>query len=163
MMLDSKGFTLIELIAAIAIMALISMAAIPSLKNILSDNEKKKFDYYAVSLENAAKLYYRREKADILDNTTERSNLRGSFGIVVCIDELKSLDLVEEIGGDYICHGGVIIRQTTGSFSGFHTNFYSFLKCKEGDNWSNGEMVYSKDITASQKTNITNKNYCNYN
>lgn len=162
-MINNKGFTLIELIAAIAIMALISMAAVPSLKNMLSNNEKKKFDYYSISIENAGKLYFRREKTDIIDNPKERDKLRSNSGIVVCIDELKSINLIEDFGGDYICHGGVIINQTTGDSSGFHTNFYPFLKCKEGTNWSDGELIYTKEITSSNKNNIINNNYCNYN
>ena len=56
-MKKSKGFTLIELIVAIAIMGIILLLAFPMMRGIQSSNQDKKFTAYKDSMESSAKLY----------------------------------------------------------------------------------------------------------
>ncbi len=52
-----KGFTLVELLAAITIMGIILIMAMPSIGYIQSKNEKQRYEKYANTLEAAGKLY----------------------------------------------------------------------------------------------------------
>lgn len=55
--LDRKGFTLVELLAAITILGIITAISIPLIRGIQESNTKRKFTTYRDSLENSAKLY----------------------------------------------------------------------------------------------------------
>ena len=149
MISNNKGFTLVELVATVAIMALISIAAIPSLKNMISNNEESRFEYYMMALDNAARLYFNREMVDIRENINQLNTLndynKDKLGIVVCIDSLITSGLLEEIGGGYICHGGVNIVQSDNRVSSIDKKsltYTPFLRCKETKNWASGEVVY---------------------
>lgn len=66
----NNGFTLIELIATIAIMGIISILAFPSLNKVIATNKEKKFEYYATSLEKGAKLYIESHSKDLWDENS---------------------------------------------------------------------------------------------
>lgn len=55
---NEKGFTLVELLAVIAILAIILAIAIPSIGNVISDSEEKAHDANMKLFENAARLAY---------------------------------------------------------------------------------------------------------
>lgn len=65
--MSNKGFTLIELIATIVIMALVSLLAYPSIRNALSSNKTTSCKYYEKSLVIAAKSYIQKEGGDIIE------------------------------------------------------------------------------------------------
>lgn len=65
--MNNKGFTLIELMATIAIMALVSILAYPSIRNALSSNKASSCKYYEKSLVIAAKSYIQKESPDIVE------------------------------------------------------------------------------------------------
>lgn len=67
--MDDKGFTLIELIATVAIMALVSILAYPSIRNALSSNKASSCKYYEKSLVIAAKSYIQKESPDIIESS----------------------------------------------------------------------------------------------
>lgn len=120
-------------------MGLISLAAIPSLKNITSSNKKRRFDYYVMSMENAARIYFRREEEDLLSNRGVLTLLNGN-GLNVCNSQLIDLELLSDYDNtdtNYVCKGGVNISYKSGILT-----FKGFLKCKDGQ-WSNGEEIYN--------------------
>ncbi len=55
--IKGRGFTLVELLAAITIMGIILIMAMPSIGYIQSRNEKQRYEKYASTLESAGKLY----------------------------------------------------------------------------------------------------------
>lgn len=86
--MNKKGFTLIEMIGVIIIMALILMIIFPATSKLLKDNEEKRFDYYYDIVTKGSDVYA----------SSRRDDLGGVDG-VGCIDDIK---LSELIGGDYI-------------------------------------------------------------
>ncbi len=54
---DRHGFTLVEVLVAVAVMAIITILAFPSIKQFQASNAKKKYETYQMTAEDAAKLY----------------------------------------------------------------------------------------------------------
>lgn len=63
--MNKKGFTLVELLATIAIMGLITIMITPSIIKLQNSNKQKKFEVYEKVLVEAAKLYVQKEGEDI--------------------------------------------------------------------------------------------------
>ena len=99
-MKKNKGFTLVELLATIAIMGMIMILVTPSIVNLQNNNKKKKFEYYGKTLVEAAKVYVQKEGVDIT-----------SLGVsdwVGCVDityqDLLTNDLIKSFeDADYNC------------------------------------------------------------
>ena len=64
-MKNNKGFTLVELLATIVIMGLITTIITPSVINLQKSNKKKKFESYEKVLVSASKIFVQREGEDI--------------------------------------------------------------------------------------------------
>ena len=56
--LDRKGFTLVELLTTIVIMALIMALAFPSMTGMIDNTERKKYESYEKSMTEYAKAYF---------------------------------------------------------------------------------------------------------
>ena len=65
--MKNKGFTLVELIATIAILGFVSLMAFPSINNVISSNKSSSCKYYERSMIAAAKSFIQKEKYDIID------------------------------------------------------------------------------------------------
>lgn len=68
---NSKGFTLIELLVAISIMAIITVMALPSIRNLQDKNKNSKFVTYEKSILSGAKLYVDSYSEDMFDEQLE--------------------------------------------------------------------------------------------
>ena len=64
MVKKKKGFTLVELLATITIMGLITVMVTPSIVKLQNNNKTKQFEMYAKSLVEAAKVYVQKEGED---------------------------------------------------------------------------------------------------
>ena len=56
-MKNNKGFTLVELLVAVAILGIITGMSIPLIRNVRQNNEQRKYTSYGESLVQSAKLY----------------------------------------------------------------------------------------------------------
>lgn len=103
---NKKGFTLIELIVAIAILGIITMLALPSIRNIQEKNSSKKYEAYQESLVSSAKLYVDSYSEDMFG-----INKSGCYDITYT--KLKEKKLVKDINvADVECDGASEEKQT---------------------------------------------------
>lgn len=86
--MNQKGFTLVELLVTIAIVAIISGLVFPNLTNMISKNKTQKFEYYTNTLKEGAKLYVESYEDDIFydENIT---------CAILSYDELYSKSLIK--------------------------------------------------------------------
>lgn len=66
--MKNKGFTLVELIAVVAILGLIALFGVPSLRYVINDNNSSACKYYERAMKEAAKAYISKEGKDIIEN-----------------------------------------------------------------------------------------------
>ncbi len=88
--MKNKGFTMIELVVAVAIMGIIMIIAIPSVNYIQQQNKNKKYEAYKKSLTSSSKLY--------VDGFSE--DLFGSINhgcAIIKFEDLQDKDLIEDI------------------------------------------------------------------
>lgn len=106
--MNKYGFTLIELIATIVIMALILLLVVPSITALVNNNEEKQYQYYADALVEATEIFVGREGEDI-------TNL-GTLNFTGCVDisysELVSANLISAYQKENIDCSNVTIRYT---------------------------------------------------
>ena len=105
--MNKKGFTLVELIAVIVLIALVGMLAFPSLKNLRQNNNEKQFTTYKKLMEEYTKLI---------------PNYQNSS--YICLDTLKSYGL-KDINSNMVCNGYVIIQDKN--------LLEPFLSCSQND------------------------------
>ena len=67
-MSDNKGFTLVELLVAISILAILTVIAIPTLRAFQTGNTQKQYESYAKSVTSSAKLYNDSYTDDLFGN-----------------------------------------------------------------------------------------------
>ena len=122
-MKNKKGFTLVELLVAIAIMGIITAIAIPMIRNIREGNENKEYQTYSESLKHAAKLYLSSYEEDIFGR--EESGCA-----IISYQQLKKRDLIKDIPIDKTtCEGNdtfVKVVKIDGKY-GYSTS----IVCKE--------------------------------
>lgn len=63
--MNTKGFTLTELIVTIALIGIISMIAFPAISQLKENNKLEKYKAYEKVMETGAKLYVDSKKADL--------------------------------------------------------------------------------------------------
>ena len=135
-----NGFTLVELLVAISIMALIMAIAIPSIRNLQSSNKETKYEKYGESLVSGGKLYIDSYGKDEFGN-----NATGCIDIPYSL--LKKKNLIKDIKvDDTICSVKdadnkeltfVRVRKANDQYS-----YELSIKCTK-----NGAVVYDKTLT----------------
>lgn len=132
--MNKKGFTLIELIATITIIGIVSLLTVPALGKIMSDNNTSACKYYEKVMIEASKSYIQKEGPDIIENS-------GSFpsNYTISLNSLISLDYIDEYDDTRtkITNGTIIVNynSTSGTYS--YTPHYVCSK-------KSGEELYRK-------------------
>ena len=95
--MNKKGFTLIELIATITIMVMITIIAIPTSIKFIEKGKQNQYDILEDQIISAANKYYINHKDDKC----------------ITIDELKNTNLLNEVDDKFINNLGNIINPKT--------------------------------------------------
>ena len=92
-MKSKKGFTLVELLAVVVILGIITGISIPLIRNIQEQNTTRKFKTYQDSLKVSAKLYVDSYAEDLFGN--EKSGCA-----VIRYDQLEDKSMIKDISVD---------------------------------------------------------------
>ena len=99
--MNNKGFTMVELLVAMAIMGLLIIMAFPTIRAIQSNNTSTKYKEYGKSVLSASKLYvdsYEEDLFDLNDNNGMKS---------IDLNDLVKKDLLKDISmSDSTCLNG---------------------------------------------------------
>ena len=131
--MNTKGFTLIELIVAIAIMGVLLIIALPQVAKIQSNNKERKYEAYQQSMERAAKLYTDSNEKDLFGYYTSGCSK-------VTFDDLKKANLLKDIQiKDINCDNSYTYVNVTKANNEYH--YTSNLVCKD----KSGMIVYGTE------------------
>ena len=73
MKLNNKGFTMVELLVAMAIMGLLVIMAFPTIRAIQTNNTETKYEEYGKAVVSAAKLYTDSYGEDLFDSSNNQN------------------------------------------------------------------------------------------
>ena len=135
--LNKKGFTLVELLVAISILAIVMIIALPQISNIKNTNQTTKYKKYAESVVTSAKLYTDSYAEDMFGNNK-------SGCIDVSYAELRNKDLVKDIKieGATCNNTGTYIRVRKAND---HYFYERAITCKD----KSGKIVYEEPLAAN--------------
>ena len=92
MIANKKGFTMVELLVAMAIMGLLIIMAFPTIRAIQANNTNTKYKEYGDSAISAAKLYVDSYEEDMFESDIDASQLKKIY-----FDELVKKGLLKDI------------------------------------------------------------------
>lgn len=86
---NEKGFTLVELIAVITLMAIIGLMAFANLTNMMKEGEEREIESFETSVKNAAQLYVEtNQDSDAFKNLQATKSFRISASLLVSYEYL---------------------------------------------------------------------------
>ena len=131
--MNNRGFTLVELIAVVIIMGILSLYAIPSVMNVMSENSKNTCKFYERSMIEAAKLYVQREERDLLEGN--------KFPITLNFNSLKDVGLEEyKDNKTKVNNNDIKVKVCYSSDTKTYT-YSSYIKCIK----NNGSLLYESE------------------
>ncbi len=138
--MNKNGFTMIELIVAIAIMGVIMIIAVPSVNYIQNNNRDTKFRTYEKAITSSSKLYTDQYVEDLFGS-------KNTGCAVIRYEDLKDRDLIEDIqikdticdnskikSDDYKNYTYVLVRKSKNGNFNYETN----TSCRS----TNDELLY---------------------
>ena len=131
--MNKKGFTLVELIAIIALLAMITAIAVPNIKKEVTQNETQQNKVKNETIENAVKIYASKYYADRLAKKKVNCNIYFTFEQMEK-DGLISIDDLECKGDNWI---GVEFLEGS-------AKYYTDADCYQGS-FISKPSSYSKD------------------
>jgi len=122
--MKNKGFTLVELIITIGIMAIVLMVAFPSVSKLQRTNKYKKMISYGEAMASSAKLYVDQYQEDLWGSMTTTGSRQ------ISISTLKSSDLLKDYADKKDrCTSGYVDVVRSGSRNDFRYTYSYSLTC----------------------------------
>lgn len=134
--LNKKGFTLVELLAVIVVLALILILAVPSVLNTMTNAQKTTFQMYGQKIINAGMQIYESER--VLGSSNLSTSKKSGGNPCYTISDI----VTDGATGSY---EGFLVVEPTSSFSATYK-----LYLKDDDFIYNG--VDSKDVLSGNAT-----------
>lgn len=134
--LNKNGFTLVELLVAISVLAIVMIIALPQISNVKNTNQTTKYKKYAESIVSSAKLYTDSYAEDMFGNNK-------SGCVDVPYSELRNKDLVKDIKleGATCNNANTYVRVRKAND---HYFYERAITCKDRD----GKVVYEEPLAA---------------
>lgn len=127
---NKKGFTIVELLVAMAIMGLLIIMVFPIIRAIQTNNTNTKYQEYGNSAISAAKLYIDSYEEDMFESDIDASQMKKIY-----FDELVKKGLLKDINisdSTYIEESSITVVRYKDDFS-----YCLHLVCRSGNSSSN--------------------------
>ena len=92
-MKNNRGFTMVELLVAMAIMGLLVIMAFPTIRAIQTNNTNTKYEEYGKAAVSAAKIYADSYSEDLFDSETVNQFKQIRFSDLVKKDLIKDINI----------------------------------------------------------------------
>jgi prepilin-type N-terminal cleavage/methylation domain-containing protein len=86
--MNKKGFTLVELLGVVAILAMLGLVIVPVISNVLSDNKEKLYDVQINNIKSGASSFVAENIFDI--------NISSGDSVGITLGDLKNLGYIDE-------------------------------------------------------------------
>ena len=86
--MNKKGFTLVELLGVVAILAMLGLVIVPVISNVLSDNKEKLYDVQINNIKSGASSFVAENIFDI--------NISSGNSVGITLGDLKNLGYIDE-------------------------------------------------------------------
>lgn len=85
--MNKKGFTLVELLGVVAILAMLGLVIVPVISNVLSDNKEKLYDVQINNIKSGASSFVAEHIFDI--------NISSGSSVGITLGDLKDLGYID--------------------------------------------------------------------
>ena len=151
-MTNKRGFTMVELLAAIVILGIVTALSFPALQVFTNQNNQRKYDIYNKSLINAAKLY--------MDSYEDDFFTPGESGCAyISYERLYRKKLIKDIEiENHTCYSDntfVKVDKTNGKYK-----YEGYLGCGTGDGSAkitSVSIIYPQEDTPHTMSNTSCK------
>lgn len=145
--LNKKGFTLVELLAVLVILGIISAMSFPLIRGLQERNTYTKYEKYGESLVSAAKLYINSYEEDVFryeEDLNDEEKAAGQCEYISYLN-LKEKNLIRDYGVSGVsCNSPYTFVKVTRK-QGKYT-YDAYLGCGDEKNLNDDKMLEGKDI-----------------
>ena len=138
--MNKKGFTLVELVVTVAVLSVLTLIALPSVRRIQASNRVKKYESYSQSIESAAKAYVDSYSEDLFDDRLDDDCA------TITYEDLKDKKLIKDIQikGATCANPGDTKIQVKKLNNKYY--YQVFLRCRDKNNTET--ILYESDYYA---------------
>lgn len=140
---NKKGFTLVEVIAVIILLIVITLIAVPAVLHLVNSNKNKSYEAKMEIVLSQAKQYAR-DNEDFLYDSNKRY-----YGLVcntIGVDELYSAGYLKELSSSDGTMQNITDPRNNTSLGGVNINVYIYARNYDGNNIYAGSIKTNTDV-----------------